>query len=131
MNSLNPWEFPPPVFFPVYSSYKTSCYVNYSSMFSSFYCSIELLLVKFMWVTHSSSQSIIYTRQGSYNKPLLREPIQALHCSERGFFLVPSRLIHKREAQTNYKKDLRRVTALTLSCQLHTVKSHRRQFLKL
>ena len=87
MNSVNPWEFPPPVFFSIYSSYKTSCYVNYSLTFSSFYCSVELLLVKFMWVTHSSRRSIIYTRQDSYNEALLREFIQALYCSERGSLL--------------------------------------------
>lgn len=40
-----------------------------------------------MWVTHSSRRSIIYTRQDSYNEPLLWELIQALHCLERGFFL--------------------------------------------
>lgn len=115
MNSLNPWEFPPPVFFSIYSSYKTSCYVNYSSRFSSFHCSIELLLVKFMWVTHSSRRSIIYTRQDSYNEPLLWELIQALHCLERGFFLFQlSRPIHNRETWTTYKRSLRRVTALTL-----------------
>lgn len=127
MNSLNSWEFPPPVFFSIYSSYRTSCSVNYSSMFSNFHCSIELLLVKFMWVTHSFWQSIIYTRQGSYNKPLLREAIQALHSLFRTWFLlISTRQSTIPGAWDCYKNDARRVIAFTVHRQVRALKSIRR-----